>query len=191
MKFIVFFCALCLLTSFKKNNEIIIDKEEAQKAFELLKDIRLNPGNYSSELNLPNRTKPSTIGLKWNDVLAKVAEKKALDMAARDYFGHVDPDGYGINYFIHKSGYKLDPAWIKEKNLNYFESIAVNTPGGEESVKYLIIDAKTPSLGHRKHLLGLDKWNASLTDIGIGFVRRASGSKYKTYTCIIIAKHDW
>lgn len=191
MKFVAIICTLCLLTSFQNNSDIIIDKAEAKKAFELLKEIRRNPGNYSRELNFPKNTKPSAVQLKWNDKLAKVAEAKALDMANRNYFGHVDPDGFGINYFINKSGYALNAAWIKEKNTNYFESLAVNTPGGEESIKYLVIDARTPSLGHRKHLLGLDEWNASLTDIGIGFARRETGSKYKTYTCIIIAKHDW
>ena len=191
MKLFIVTCALSLLTSFQNKSEVVIDKTEAQKAFHLLMDIRRNPGNYHKELGFPKSTKPSAIKLKWKEKLAGVAEAKAIDMAKRDYFGHVDPDGYGINYFINESGYKLVPDWIKNKSLNYFESLAVNTSGGEESIKYLIIDAKTPSLGHRKHLLGLDKWNASLTDIGIGFARRENGSKYKTYTCIIIAKHDW
>ena len=191
MKLFIVTCTLCLLTSFQNNREVIIDKAEAQKAFHLLKDIRRNPVNFHQELGFPKSIKPSTIALKWNEKLAKVAEDKAADMATRNYFGHVDPDGYGINYFINKSGYKLVPAWLKEKSLNYFESLAVNTSGGEQSIKYLVIDAKTPSLGHRKHLLGLDTWNASLTDIGIGFARRETGSQYKTYTCIIIAKHDW
>lgn len=191
MKLFIVTCALSLLTSFQNKSEVVIDKTEAQKAFHLLMDIRRNPVNYHKELGFPKSNKPSAIKLKWNEKLAGVAEAKAIDMAKRNYFGHVDPDGYGINYFINESGYKLVPDWIKNKSLNYFESLAVNTSGGEESIKYLIIDAKTPSLGHRKHLLGLDKWNASLTDIGIGFARRENGSKYKTYTCIIIAKHDW
>ncbi len=191
MKFFIVTCTLCLLTSFQNKREIIIDKREAQKAFELLKEIRRNPLNFHEELNYPKNIKPSAVSLNWNDKLAKVAEAKAIDLADRNYFGHVDPDGFGINYFINKSGYSLNASWIKEKKSNYFESLAVNTAGGEQSIKYLIIDAKTPSLGHRKHLLGLDTWNASLTDIGIGFARSETGSKYKTYTCIIIAKHDW
>ena len=190
MKYLVILIFL-ITTSFLYKNEIIIDKDEAQKAFDLLVDIRNNPDKYYKELNYKKGLKPSSIQLKWNETLAKVAETKAADMARRNYFGHVDPDGYGINYFINKSGYKLVPEWIKERNLNYFESIAVNYPNGEDAVKMLIIDKNTPSLGHRKHLLGLDNWNASLTDIGIGFCRRESGSKYKTYTCIIIAKHEW
>lgn len=191
MKLIAISCTLFLLASFQYKKDIIIDKSEAQKAYVLLNEIRNNPIIYHKELRFPKNTKPSSVKLKWNDKLAKVAEAKVLDMATRNYFGHVDPDGYGINHFINKSGYPLNSTWLKEKKNNYFESLTVNSNGGEEAVKNLIIDATTPSLGHRKHLLGLDDWNASLTDIGIGFARRQTGSKFKTYTCIIIAKHDW
>ena len=178
-------------TSFHKNNEVIIDKKEAQDAFTLLTDIRSNPDKYYEELNFEKGLKVSKIKLKWNDTLAKIAETKVYDMANRNYMGHVDPDGYGMNYFIKKSGYKLQPKWTVEKSANYFESLAANTYSGIESIKVLVTDENTPSLGHRKHLLGLDSWNSSLTDIGIRFSRRESGSTYKTYTCVIIAKHDW
>ncbi len=60
--------------------------------------------------------------LKWNDTLANVAEAKALDIATRQYFGHVDPEGYGMNYFMDKAGYKLDARWLSSKDMNYFES---------------------------------------------------------------------
>ena len=93
MKLFLVTCALSLLTSFQNNSEVVIDKTEAQKAFHLLMDIRRNPGNYHKELGFPKSTKPSAIKLKWNDKLAGVAEAKAIDMAKRDYFGHVDPDG--------------------------------------------------------------------------------------------------
>ena len=178
-------------TSFQKNNEVTIDKKEAQDAFVLLTDIRSNPDKYHEDLNFEKGLKVSKIKLKWNDTLAKIAETKAYDMANRNYMSHVDPDGYGMNYYIKKSGYKINPKWTVEKNANFFESLAANTFSGIESIKVLVTDKNTPSLGHRNHLLGLDSWNAALTDIGIGFSRRESGSTYKTYTCVIIAKHDY
>ena len=178
-------------TSFQKNNEVTIDKKEAQDAFALLTQIRNDPDKYYEELNFEKGLKVSKIKLKWNDTLAKVAETKSYDMANRNYMGHVDPDGYGMNYYIKKSGYKLQLKWTVEKNANYFESLAANTYSGIESIKVLVTDKNTPSFGHRNHLLGLDSWNSSLTDIGIGFSRREAGSTYKTYTCVIIAKHNW
>ena len=189
MKYLLVILLFCS-TSFQKNNEVTIDKKEAQDAFALLTEIRNNPDKYYEELNFEKGLKVSKIKLKWNDTLAKVAETKAYDMANRNYMGHVDPDGYGMNYYIKKSGYKLQLKWTVEKNANYFESLAANTYSGIESIKVLVTDKNTPSFGHRNHLLGLDSWNSSLTDIGIGFSRREAGSTYKTYTCVIIAKHN-
>jgi len=181
----------CILNLIIAGNAVTIDKEQAQKAFLTLQNIRNNPNSYFQELNFEKDLKISSVQLKWNDTLAKVAEAKAYDMANRNYYGHVDPEGYGINYFIAESGYKLNSKWAETKSNNYFEFLTANVPTGEEAIKYLIKDSLTPSLGHRKHLLGLDKWNANLTDVGIGFSRRDSGSQYKTYICVIIAKHDW
>jgi uncharacterized protein YkwD len=180
-----------LLTSSKTGDNISIDKTEGQKAFKLLNDIRANSIKYINQFDFLKSTEISTTQLNWNDTLAKVAETKALDMATRNYYGHIDPDGYGINYFINKSGYKILAQWTNKKENNYFESIVAEVKDGESAIKTFIIDNGVPSLGHRNHLLGVGKWNASLLDIGIGFARRDSGSKYKTYVSLVIAKHDW
>lgn len=183
--------AFLLITSFKADKAITIDKTEEQKAFALLLKIRANPALYSKQLHFSKDLHVSKRKLVWNDTLAQVAEAKAYDMANRDYFGHTDPDGYGINYFINKSGYTLDPNWLQNKSDNFFESIAANNVSGQAAIEALVIDQGQASLGHRNHLLGLDKWNASLVDIGIGFSECASGSTYQTYTCVIIAKHSY
>lgn len=168
-----------------------INREEAKKAFERLNDIRKDPGAYSKKLkvNLDN-VKPRH-ALKWNDTLAKVAEAKAMDMAKRKYFRHIDPDGNGINIKIHNAGYKLPQSWIKDKKNNFFESIAAGVDGGAAIIDYLIIDSGTPSLGHRKHLLAIEEFYANCYDIGIGYVDNATKSPYSTYICVIIAKHDF
>ncbi len=129
--------------------------------------------------------------LRWNANLAKAAEARAMDMAQRNYFDHTDPDGYGPNYHILRAGYSLNPGWLKRKNANNFESIGANHPSAIDGMKAMIIGKNSPGLGHRKHLLGMDEWNGSLQDIGIGYVRVPSGSTYQSYLCIIIAKHDW
>lgn len=178
-------------SSFCFKTDIIIDKAEAKNAYLFLQEVRANPNKFYKELKFKKDLKVSTIKLVWNDTLARVAAEKAYDMAKRDYFDHVDPDGFGINYRINKSGYTLNPDWVKNKTANTFESIVCNYFTGEEAIKALIIDEGVPSLGHRNHLLGLNAWNASLKDIGIGFVKRESGSKYQTYVCVIIAKHNW
>src|SRR5688572_13077788 len=147
--------AVMLLLSFFYNNNPFIVKEEAQQAFQLLNTIRSNPEKYYKDLHL-NATMPITkTPLRWNDTLAKVAEAKAMDMAKRNYFDHVNPDGYGINYFINQSGYTLNADWLKDKKENFFESLGSGHDSGVEAVKSLIIDAEDPSKGHRDHLLGI------------------------------------
>lgn len=186
------FILLILCSAFTEDDGIEIDKTEAQKAFELLMNIRENPSVYAKTLNLPATVKPAKTQLKWNSILAKVAEEKAYDMAKRNYFSHVTPDGFGINYLLKKAGYSLDKNWTKNKADNYFESMAAGFKTGEEAVLFLIEDKGVPSFGHRKHLLGIDSWNSNLTDIGIGFVRTENrNNDYETYCCIIIAKNKF
>lgn len=182
--------AVMLLLSFFYNNNPFVVKEEAQQAFQLLNTIRSNPEKYYKELHLNAKLAITNTTLHWNDTLAKVAEAKALDMAKRNYFNHVNPDGIGINYLINQSGYKLNTDWLKNKKENFFESLGSGHDSGTEAIKSLIIDAGDATKGHRDHLLGIGDWDSTLVDVGIGFVK-CDGGKYQSYTCIIIAKHDW
>jgi uncharacterized protein YkwD len=178
-----------LLLSFLYNNNPFIIKDEAHQAFELINTIRSNPEKYYTELQLDSKLHISKNPLRWNDTLARVAEAKAMDMAKRNYFGHITPECYGINHLISQSGYCLNGEWLKANNLNYFETIGSGQESGVETVKSLIIDEKDTGKDHRNHLLGTTQWDASLYDIGIGFVK-SDGSTYQSYTCIIIAKHN-
>lgn len=182
---------LLLLTSFKlETSKPELDQTEAQKAFLLLNKIRLNPNEYSKQLKFQAKNVVRT-QLVWNSILAQVAEEKAMDMAKGNYFSHVNKKGEGINILIYRAGYQIPKDWFKKKNSNFFESISAGDGTGEKVIQSLIIDNGVPSLGHRKHLLGLDEWNANLQDVGIGFVRGTSGNKYVSYTCVIIAKHEF
>lgn len=187
MKALILFLSLCFFT---KPSPPGIDKDEAQKAFTLLNQIRSNPAAFTDEMPFLAEMGKKPL-LKWNDTLARVAEAKALDMATRKYVGHVDPDGYGLNYKINEAGYKLNDKWLASKELNYFESISAGAPSGEQAIRNLVIDKGVSTLGHRKHLLGLDEWTASLYDIGIGYARPEQNQPYMSYVCVIIAKHNW
>lgn len=189
------FVALCfstmlLATSFSESSPIV-EREEAYAAYELLNHIRKHPERYQQTLQLNPRQALTKTPLRWNDTLARVAEARAYDMAVRDYFSHVDLDGFGPNHHINAAGYTLNADWLKNKNANNFESIAANYEHATDGIRALILGRGQPEKHHRKHLLGMNKWNHSLADIGIGYVRMPSGSQYKSYLCVIIAKHDW
>lgn len=187
---LVMLCAV-LDMAFGQKKSISMDKSEAKKAFVLLNDIRMNPKKYAKELGISNPEDVKNTRLVWNEQLAKAAEFRAYDMANRDYFDHVTPEGIGPNYYIDKAGYHLNPDWLKRLSANNFESIAANHTKAEEGIRAFVIGRNSPGLMHRKHVLGMDEWNGSLVDIGIGFARVPKGSTYKTYLCVIIAKHDW
>jgi len=168
------------------NNEIA---SEAQEAFNYLNQVRAEPEKYSDEIGVDLSYILPMHQLIWNDTLAEVAHNKAQDMSDRDYFGHVDLDGNGINIKIHEAGYLLPDVWIADKRANLFESLAIGHSDGIEAIKALIKDEGIDPPNHRYHLLGLNDFWAGCYDIGIGFVRE-DNPLYPTYSCIIIARHS-
>jgi uncharacterized protein YkwD len=164
-----------------------LDREEARKAFEYLNKVRKEPAKFAKEIGVDLADVKARPALTWNDILAKVAEEKALDMANRDYFSHVTPEGLGINIQIHEAGYKLPKDWVKTKDQNFFESISAGTNTGVEAIRNLIVDKDQPDAPHRKQLLGITDFYENCTDIGVGFARHPK-SQYRTYMSIIIAR---
>lgn len=164
---------LILLLSFFYNTNPFIVKEEARRAYEYLNTVRLTPEQFYDSLHLDTGLSINKTALHWNDTLARVAEAKAVDMARRNYSGHIDPGGFGIDYYLELSGYA---------NASCFESLLVGAADGQEAVRALILDKD------RGHLLGIGKRSWPLVDVGVGFVKCDVG-KERTYTCIIIAKH--
>ena len=117
-------CAL-LLPSFKNNLEkgIYIDKQQEQKAFALLNKVRQDPNAYTERFEVSLRGIAPRPALLWNDSLAAVAERRALSMAMKGYFSTVDPDGYGINYYVNKAVYPLSDDLLKNKKQSELEAI--------------------------------------------------------------------
>jgi len=165
-------------------------QSEAREAFTYLNQIRLNPSAFSGEIGADLSAVSSRPQLRWNDTLAKVAEAKARDMAERNYFDHQTPEGKGINIMIHEAGYTLPENWIEDESSNFFESITAGRRSGIAAIRSLIRDEGVPSLGHRKHLLGMTPWHEKHTDIGIGFATHPN-SKYESYMSVIIARRQF
>lgn len=165
--------------------------QEARNGYEYLNSVRLNPSAYSNEIGTDLSYVKSRHKLVWNSNLQKAAEIKARDMANRNYFEHVDPEGYGMNYHINKNGYTLIPDFLKNKSDNFFESIAAGVGKGKDFIKMLILDKGfEQNPGHRKHLLGIDDFWANCYDIGIGIAYNPN-SQYRYYACVLVAKHDF
>ena len=163
---------------------------EIQKALDYLNSVRAAPASFSEELGVNLSGVAPQSKLLWSDILGRVANAKALDMANRNYFAHVDPDGNGINIKISEAGYQLNAGFLSTKSQNNFESLSAGRADMLDAIKSLIIDQGVNPPGHRQHLLGIEPFWANCYDIGIGFAQN-SASDYKTYCCVIIAKHDF
>ena len=174
------------------NNGDVSQEEEILKAYSLINSVRKNPSAYSSTMGVDLSGVAPRDSLNWNEILAKVAQTKANDMATNDYFSHTDLNGYVINYYVNKAGYEIPAKWYADKTTNYFENIAAGYSTGEATVKQLIYDkgANNASAGHRASLLGMTDWTSNCYDIGIGFAYNKN-SKYRYYWSIIIAKHNY
>lgn len=161
-------------------------------AFNYLNKVRQNPSAYSEKIGVDLGYVESRPALKWNEALLKAAQTKAEDMATRNYFNHVDPEGNGMNIKIHAAGYEIPADWYKNPANNFFESLGcgTNISSGEQIINLLIIDEGIPEHGHRNHLLGIGKFNSNSYDIGIGHAYNPNSS-YKNYWCILIAKHNF
>ncbi len=177
-------------TTIAGDNSIKTLDSEAKAAFEYLNKIRAKPSAFSKQIKANLNYVEPRPSLNWNDILAQVARNKALDMANRNYFSHINPEGEGINILISRAGYPLKKEWFADKAMNTFESIASGYETGIEVIKGLILDKRVPSLGHRNHLLGIGEWYGSFDEIGIGFVVNPN-SLQGTYICIIIARKGY
>jgi uncharacterized protein YkwD len=179
-----------VLVSFKSmpaGGGVQLDAQQAQKAFILLNKVRHDPNSYSERFGFSLKGISPKPELNWDDSLAAVAGRKAMSMASRGYFGHVDPDGNGMNYYINKADYALTDEQTKHKKNSDFEALEGGSPSAEVAIKNIIIDKDKLGDDGRKLLLGIGDFNGALVDVGIGYVHGGS-SKYASYTVVIIAK---
>ncbi|WP_345156948.1 CAP domain-containing protein [Pontibacter saemangeumensis] len=165
-----------------------VDLQTAIEAnFEELNAVRQNPAQYAAIYKVPAlRMVPAKPALIWDEQLAALAQRKAEDMARKNYMAHIDKKGRGMNYYLWQAGYPLPAFYSKDSRANNVESIAANTEGPADFVKQLIVDKGVPNLGHRKHLLGFHDGDTPATHVGIGIAYNPN-SRYKYYCSILIA----
>lgn len=127
----------------------------------------------------PDQQRPA---LNCHPILEQVARARAQDMGVRQYFGHVNPDGFGPNYLVQQAGYLL-PTWYDQSpSANNIESIAAGY-----STTASVWQGWMSSSGHRTHILGLHPFWAEQTDYGIGYAY-VPGSPYGHYWVVITGK---
>lgn len=152
----------------------------------LLNRARHDPVAYQQEVNLPVDLSgvPARPPLAVNDALFRSAEFHADEMATFNYFRHQSTvTGDWPNKMVRDQGYPLQSSF--PNNANQVESIAAGTfyNSADVVLRELIIDEGVPSLGHRKHLLGIDDFNAGNREIGVGMAVNQAAT-YTNYWAI-------
>ncbi|HZW05154.1 MAG TPA: hypothetical protein VFF68_14575 [Anaerolineaceae bacterium] len=130
-----------------------------------------------------NDTGQQRASLTCDPILAQVARAKAEDLGQRNYFDHVNPDGFGPNYMVQQAGYLLPDWYFQEASANNIESLA----GGFGNAQ-LAWDALLESESHRIHVLGENDFFVEQLDYGIGYAY-VEDSQYHYYWVILTARH--
>lgn len=120
--------------------------------------------------------------LRRDETLMQVAQARVDDMARRNCFGHVDPDGYGPNYHVRQAGFPLPSNYSTAKDANNVESIAGGYQTAEDCWKSL-----TSSPAHRLHLLGEHPFYVEQDRYGVGYTWNPY-TMYHHYYAFLIAK---
>lgn len=120
-----------------------------------------------------------------NPILMEQAMRKAKDMIERNYYGHVDIDGYGMNYFLRRAGYPLPSYYLTNKDANNVEALAAGPD---------FIQADAPFQGfldspkHRSQILGLSPGWLTQDEYGVGYAFSLT-STYENYWVVLTAKN--
>ncbi len=119
-----------------------------------------------------------------NPILMEQAMRKAKDMIERNYYGHVDIDGYGMNYFLRRAGYPLQSYYLTNKDANNVEALAAGPDFGEAGSPF---QGFLDSPKHRSQILGLSAGWLAQDEYGVGYAHSIN-STYENYWVVLTAK---
>jgi uncharacterized protein YkwD len=120
---------------------------------------------YYTNIERANVGKPA---LKWDEQLAIIGRDDCVDMAARGFFNHINPDGETPADRAIRHGYQVEKDFGTYVRVGVGENIAMlsNYPGSPDEVARFIVDAWMNSPGHRANIV--DSEDQKFTVIGVG-----------------------
>lgn len=149
--------------------------------------IDYSPPDHQWEVDMINLlitdSQQQRTNLRRSEILMQVAQMRVDDMANRNYFGHVDPDGFGPNYHVRQSGFPLPDYYGDELHSNNVESIGAGFPTARDC--WNILTNNSPS--HRIHLLGEHPFYLEQDCYGVGYIWNPNTTWHHFY-CFLIAK---
>jgi hypothetical protein len=146
--------------------------------------ITPNPEEIEMAGRIANHEEQRRSAMVYHPTLNVVARARALDLGRRNYFSHIDPDGYGPNYAVRLADYRLPESWSPDKENNCIESIVAGYATVAEAFEALL-----ESRAHRRHILGKTDFFREQTYYGVGYVS-VPGTASQYYYVFISAPPD-
>lgn len=130
--------------------------------------------------NHPDQKRPFLV---CDPTLERIAREMAQDMAVRDYFSHITPEGVGPNELVRRGGYPLTSGYDPTITANNIQSIGRGGPLDQTWPLWMTSDS------HRKHLIGDGPFWIAQTDYGIGYYYDPN-SRSQYYWVILTARKE-
>lgn len=120
---------------------------------------------YYNNIERANAGEPP---LKWDEQLAIIGRDDCVDMAARGFFDHINPDGETPSDRAIRHGYQVEKDFGSYFRVGVGENIAMlsNYHGTPDELARFIMDAWMNSPGHRANIV--DSFDQRFTVIGVG-----------------------
>lgn len=168
------FCLLFIYPFFLLNAEAqFIERGQASVKFENPKTSYSTPANLERmvfEFINRKRAENNLPPLIWSERAAEVARFHSNDMAANNFFSHVDPDGKTVGDRADRMGLRN---WRR-----IGENIAYNRGYSEPAAR--VVESWMRSPGHRNNIL-----NSRWKETGIGIAVTTGGTYYFTQVFLL------
>jgi len=115
------------------------------------------------------RTEAGLAPLTRNGMLSLVASEHSKDMACRDFFDHINPDGQNPGDRVQEGGADFAPPWRW-----IAENIGTHATAREQ------FDSWMASEGHRTNIL-----DERVDEMGVGLIHIGDGSRYTDYWTVV------
>ncbi|MEI7432658.1 MAG: CAP domain-containing protein [Methanomicrobiales archaeon] len=123
---------------------------------------------YYTNIERANAGKPA---LQWDDQLAVIGRDDCVDMAARGFFDHINPDGETPADRAVRHGYHVEKDFGTYVRVGVGENIAMlsNYPGTPDELARFIVDAWMNSPGHRANIIDSNDQNFTVIGVGVAY----------------------
>ena len=124
------------------------------------------------------RTKFGKSPYVYDSKLSDIARNDAVDMATRNFFDHINPDGENPTDRAKRQGYNVEKDYSTYYRIGVGENIAMvqHIQGTPDDIAQFIVNAWMNSPDHRENILDLN--GADYTNLGVGVAYDPANDTY-------------